>query len=75
MAMVLLPFPACCAAGWHKVSPPDRSRQHAVMLRVRPLLQVLAVLESRELQQLQQQVRATSPWMMDGKTVQVWMIE
>jgi hypothetical protein len=43
--------------GWRKVSPPDRSRQHAVMARVRPLLQVLAVLEPRALQQLQQQVR------------------
>jgi hypothetical protein len=49
-----------CCAGWGKVSPPDRSKQHAVMLRVRPLLQVLAVLEPRALQQLQQQVSRPS---------------
>ncbi|WIA41754.1 hypothetical protein OEZ86_009092 [Tetradesmus obliquus] len=41
---------------WSKVSPPDRAKLHGVMLRVRPLLQVLAVLEPRALQQLQQQV-------------------
>lgn len=67
MQLLFTPFERCCLmrcvsrrclwrAGWCKVSPPSRSKQHAAMLRVRPLLQVLAVLEPRALQQLQQQV-------------------
>lgn len=53
-----VPGAPTCLAGAQKVCPPRRARVHDALRRCAPLIQVLAVLDPRALQHLQQNIAA-----------------